>query len=56
MYQIDIEKCDGCASCVEVCPSEAIAVVEGKAVINQDECADCGACESECPTSAISPV
>ena len=56
MYQVDIEKCDGCASCVEVCPSEAIKVVDGKAVVDNDECADCGACESECPNGALSPM
>lgn len=56
MYQVDIEKCDGCKSCMEVCPSEAISLVDAKAVISEDDCADCGACESECPNSAISPL
>ncbi len=56
MYTVDIEKCDGCATCVDVCPSEAIKVVDGKATISEDDCADCGACESECPNGSISPV
>ena len=52
MYQVDAAKCTGCETCIDVCPSEAIAMVDGKAVIN-DECIDCASCESECPEEAI---
>jgi len=54
MYKVDATKCTGCGSCVEVCPSEAIKVVDGKAQIDYDECAECGSCEAECPNEAIS--
>jgi NAD-dependent dihydropyrimidine dehydrogenase PreA subunit len=55
---IDIDKCEGCGDCVEVCPSEVLALVEvdGKEVakaVNPDDCIDCGACEAECPEEAI---
>ena len=50
---VDPEKCEGCGDCVEACPSEAIEIVEGKALIKEDDCADCGACVDECPTEAI---
>jgi len=50
---IDPEKCTGCESCVEACPTEAISMADGKAVVNEDECADCGACVDECPVEAI---
>jgi NAD-dependent dihydropyrimidine dehydrogenase PreA subunit len=56
VYQVDIQKCDGCGTCVDTCPSAAIALVDEKAVINRDECAECGSCESECPNEAISDV
>lgn len=56
MYQVDKDKCSGCATCVDVCPSGAITMVDEIAVINQDECAECGACEAECPQGAISEV
>lgn len=52
--QVDLELCDGCATCVDTCPTAAIEVKEGKAVVDEDNCADCGACEPECPNSALS--
>ena len=56
MYWVDVEKCSGCESCVEICPSEAISMVEGHAFIDVDECIECGSCEAECPEEAISEV
>ena len=51
---VDKEKCDGCESCVEECPSEAISMVENKAEINAETCVDCGVCVDACPNDAIS--
>jgi NAD-dependent dihydropyrimidine dehydrogenase PreA subunit len=50
---VDVEKCDGCKSCEEACPSDAIKVVEAVAVVNVDDCIDCNACEDACPNHAI---
>lgn len=50
---VDKEKCDGCGTCVESCPSEAIKMEDGKAEVKQDECIDCNACEDACTTGAI---
>jgi Fe-S-cluster-containing hydrogenase component 2 len=50
--RVDNEKCTGCGACVEVCPAEAIAVENGKAVVS-DECLECGACIGECPNGAL---
>jgi NAD-dependent dihydropyrimidine dehydrogenase PreA subunit len=50
---VDLDLCDGCGTCVDTCPTAAIEVNDGKAVIDEDNCADCGACESECPTGAL---
>ena len=52
--QIDKEKCTGCESCVEECPSEAISMEEGKAKVNPEACIDCGVCIDACPEQAIS--
>jgi NAD-dependent dihydropyrimidine dehydrogenase PreA subunit len=52
--QVDKEKCTGCESCVEECPSEAISMEDGKAKVNPEACIDCGVCVDACPEQAIS--
>jgi ferredoxin len=52
--KVDVKKCTGCESCIEECPSEAIKMVNGKAVIDPDNCIDCGVCIDACPVEAIS--
>ena len=52
--QLNREKCQGCVSCVKLCPTEAIRVRNGKAEILADRCIDCGACASGCPYQAFS--
>jgi electron transfer flavoprotein alpha subunit len=49
---IDIEKCDGCGSCVSACPFDAIEIANDKAQVN-DKCTLCGACQQACPLDAI---
>ena len=51
--KVDAEKCTGCESCLESCPSEAIVMDVEKAVIKVDDCVDCGVCVDECPVEAI---
>ncbi len=51
--KVDAEKCTGCESCVEECPSEAITMLDSKAEINIDTCIDCGVCVDACPAEAI---
>ena len=45
--------CIGCALCVKVCPTGAISVDDGVAVIDYDKCIDCGACAEKCPRKII---
>lgn len=47
--------CQGCLAhpCREVCPKDAIHIVQGKSVIDQDKCIKCGKCVDECPYNAI---
>ncbi len=47
--------CQGCLEhpCTEVCPKNAISIVKGKSVIDQDKCIKCGKCKSACPYKAI---
>jgi len=53
---VDKEKCNGCGSCVEVCPADpcVFEMKDGKSEVTEpDACLECGACESECPEEAI---
>jgi ferredoxin len=51
--KVDKEKCTGCEICVPECPSEAIKMVNDKAVVDNDACIDCGVCVDTCPVEAI---
>ncbi|MDK2916694.1 MAG: hypothetical protein PWR25_1251 [Euryarchaeota archaeon] len=51
---VDIEKCTGCETCVDVCPASAISMEDGKAKVDADLCVDCETCVDECPSEAIS--
>ena len=50
------DKCIGCTTCVRHCPTEAIRIREGRAVINQGRCIDCGECIRTCPQKAKKAV
>jgi NAD-dependent dihydropyrimidine dehydrogenase PreA subunit len=53
---VDVTRCTGCGACVEVCPVEAIALVNGKARVDEELCTGCGACADACPEGVIQPV
>jgi iron only hydrogenase large subunit-like protein len=49
---LEPDKCKGCINCIKRCPTEAIRVRNGKAVIMSDHCIDCGECIRVCPNHA----
>jgi len=53
---IDDERCIGCGTCLEVCPTAAIALVGDKAHVNEELCTGCEACVDVCAQGAIQPV
>jgi NAD-dependent dihydropyrimidine dehydrogenase PreA subunit len=56
VIDIDPERCTGCGACMEVCPTGALYLVEGKATVDQALCRACEACVPACPTGAIALV
>lgn len=52
---IDAAVCTGCGDCVVVCPTGALAISNGVAVLlDPDACGYCGLCEPVCPVEAVS--
>ena len=49
---LDISRCKGCTNCIKRCPTEAIRVRDGHAIIKEDHCIDCGECIRLCPYQA----
>ena len=47
--------CQGCLAhpCMEVCPKDAISLVQGKSVIDQAKCIKCGKCKAACRFGAV---
>ena len=61
--KVDLEKCNGCGTCVDVCPVSVFELqdVEGydtkkASPVNQDACIVCRSCEVQCPQQAITVV
>ena len=54
-FSFDSELCRGCKKCAvaENCPSKAVSVVNGKAVIDTSKCTSCGVCVGKCPFGAV---
>ena len=49
---LDVSKCKGCTTCLKRCPTEAIRIRNGHAVIDSNRCIDCGECIRVCPYKA----
>jgi len=59
-YKVNPDSCIGCQLCVSACPTQAISMVNGKAVIDKVKCINCGICANGdgndfpgCPVAAI---
>jgi NAD-dependent dihydropyrimidine dehydrogenase PreA subunit len=52
--QYDPGRCNGCGTCIAVCPHGVFAVKNRHASLAQPEaCMECGACQVNCPTGAV---
>lgn len=50
---VDPAGCTACGTCVAHCPSGAIAVIDAKAVIDQEVCIGCADCIVVCPEGTV---
>ncbi|MDW7667782.1 MAG: [Fe-Fe] hydrogenase large subunit C-terminal domain-containing protein [Bacillota bacterium] len=55
-FYLEKEKCMGCTNCMRKCPTEAIRILDGKAVIDDDKCINCGECIRVCPYNAYTSI
>jgi NAD-dependent dihydropyrimidine dehydrogenase PreA subunit len=54
VVEIDLEKCKGCQTCVDVCPMQVFEKDGDKVKASKsDSCIGCRACEVQCPVQAI---
>jgi uncharacterized protein len=47
------DRCSGCGTCVDACPTSVITIEKKKSVINRDACIGCFECMHVCPEHAI---
>lgn len=51
---IDNDKCTGCGTCVDVCPTSVFEIKNEKSLpVKPDECLLCRVCEVQCQEGAI---
>ncbi len=55
LFSYDADICRGCKKCAvaDSCPTKAVTVVDGKAVIDASKCTSCGVCVGKCPFGAV---
>lgn len=54
-FSFDSGLCRGCKKCAVAanCPSKAVSVADGKAIIDESKCTKCGVCVGKCPFGAV---
>jgi ferredoxin len=52
--ETELAECIGCGACADVCPVDAVKMIEDKPEVDQDWCIGCGVCAVPCPAEVIS--
>ncbi len=51
---VNLDKCVGCANCVNACPTAVLEIVKHKStIVAESNCTSCRACEEVCPSGAL---
>jgi len=52
--ETDLDECIGCGACADICPVNAVTMVDERPEVDQDWCIGCGVCAVSCPAEVIS--
>ena len=52
--ETELEECIGCGACADICPVDAVIMVDDKPRVDLDWCIGCGVCAIQCPADVIS--
>lgn len=52
--ELDVEACNGCTLCTQVCPHGVFVMEDRRArIVDRGACMECGACAKNCAQGAI---
>ena len=51
--ETELAECIGCGACVDICPVDAVKMVDDLPVVDMDWCIGCGVCAVTCPADVI---
>ena len=54
IFQVDDDRCFGCAACIALCPVNALDLVNQLAIVEEPICTHCNLCIPACPVFALS--
>ena len=50
---VDKDACVGCEACIDICPMEAVRMIDDIAQVDEARCIGCGVCAGHCDAGAI---
>ncbi|MBJ17775.1 MAG: ferredoxin [Euryarchaeota archaeon] len=56
IFEVDEDRCFGCAACVALCPVDALTLEGIMAVVDEPKCTHCEHCIPACPVHALAIV
>ena len=52
--ETELDECIGCGACADICPVDAVKMLDDKPRVDPDWCIGCGVCAVHCPAGVIS--
>ncbi len=56
LFEVDDDRCFGCAACVALCPVNALTLEGLLVIVDEPSCTHCEHCIPACPVHALSLV